>query len=87
MKKLVKGLLIFLCVFTVLAVLITYVSIKNTKEEFNLVVQNEKGIDLYGTYDQNDLIINELVEDYNGVEIKIPKIDGLKNSKVQDKVN
>lgn len=94
MKKLIIGLSIFLCIFSIGAISVTYLSIeeakgKNTLEDIVVdeSVVNEKGIDLYGTYDQNDLIINELVEEYNGVEIKIPKIEGLKNNKVQDKIN
>lgn len=103
MKKLIIGLLIFLCIFTVVAISVTYLSIENINEKNKLKIENsesdkeknteniyiktEKCIDLYGTYDQNDLMINELVEDYNGVKIKIPKIEGLKNNKVQDKIN
>ena len=84
MKKLIKGLLIFVCVFMIVAFGITYISILNTRSK--VILGNEKGIDLYGTYDQNDLLINELVENYNGVDIKIPKIDGLKDTNIQNKV-
>lgn len=85
MKKLIKGLLIFICIFMIGAFGITYIFILNTRPK--VILGNEKGIDLYGTYDQNDLLINELVENYNGVDIKIPKIDGLKDTNIQNKVN
>jgi len=81
LKKLIRILLIFLGVFTVLSLLITYFAITKTNNRV------EKGIDLYGTYDQNDLLINELVETYKDVEIKIPKIDGLKDSNVEKLIN
>lgn len=88
MKKLLKGLAVFLCAFTMLSGIITYVLILNTSNQANEVYsEKEQGIDLYGTYDQNDLIINDLVEKYNGVEIKIPKLEGLKDKSIQDKVN
>ncbi len=47
----------------------------------------EEGIDLYGTYDQNDLLIDAICETHNEVEINIPYISGLKNTAVQDKIN
>lgn len=48
----------------------------------------ETGIDLYGTYDQNDLFIDEIVQPLNDdEEIKIPVIKGLKDTSVQDKIN
>lgn len=47
----------------------------------------ETGIDLYGTYDKNDLLIDSITESYNDVEINIPVIKGLKDESVQDKIN
>jgi len=82
MKKLLIGLVIFVCVFTLGAVGVTYLSIQRANEE-----RAEIGIDLYGTYDQNDLLVNDLVEMHHGVEVKIPVIEGLKDTKIQDKVN
>lgn len=49
--------------------------------------QVELGIDLYGTYAQNDLIINEIIEKYKGIEVEIPQIDGLKNKDIENKIN
>lgn len=48
---------------------------------------NEKTIDLIGTYSQNDLIIEEIAYDGTNNELKIPQIKGLKDKKVQEKVN
>lgn len=53
---------------------------------------SEKTIDLNGTYNENDLIIEEkIVEtlkvDGEDAEIKIPQINGLKNKTVENKVN
>lgn len=46
------------------------------------------GIDLYGTYNQNDLLVDETVKPLNEEdEIKIPVIKGLKDTAVQDKIN
>ncbi len=50
--------------------------------------QSLKGIDLCGTYDENDLFIDETISLLNEhEEIKIPVIKGLKDTKVQDKIN
>ena len=86
MKKLVIGLLVFLLSFALIAVGITYLSIQNANE-IEIVESNETGIDLYGTYDQNDLTINELKETYNDLEIEIPELQGLKNINIQNKIN
>ena len=82
MKKTIIGFLIFASI----AFGTTYFAIQNANK-VELVQSNETGIDLYGTYDQNDLIINELKETYNGVEIEIPELNGLKNAKIQNKIN
>ena len=48
----------------------------------------EQGIDLYGTYDENDLLIRtQLAFREDDVEIKIPQLDGLKNTEIQEKIN
>ncbi len=44
-------------------------------------------IDLYGTYDENDLLIEEFLLTKNDEELKIPQIKGLKKLSVQDKIN
>jgi len=86
LKKLIIGLLIFLIAFALIAVGITYLSIQNANK-IEIVESNKTGIDLYGTYNQNDLIINELKETYNGIEIEIPELSGLKSSNIQSKIN
>lgn len=95
MNKLIKGILIFLSVFTIVAVTTTYILIKNNTQ--NVVKENnnnqeikteaESGIDLYGMYNENDLLINELIETFSGEEIKIPQIEGLINTDIQSKIN
>lgn len=46
------------------------------------------GIDLYGIFDENDLFIDEIAEPLDGDdEIKIPVIKGLKDTKLQSKIN
>ena len=86
MNKTIKGAILFIVLFLVAAVGITYFSIQKANNGTGTVTA-EEGIDLYGTYDENDLLLEEVVETYNGIEIKIPKISGLKDKAVQDKVN
>ena len=47
----------------------------------------EKGIDLEGIYNQNDLLITTLEEKQEDIILEIPQIEGLKDVKVQDKIN
>lgn len=48
----------------------------------------EQGIDLYGTYDGNDLLIQTvLAPREDDIEIQIPQIEGLKDEEVQKKIN
>ncbi|MBP3594940.1 MAG: hypothetical protein J6J44_10460 [Lachnospiraceae bacterium] len=48
----------------------------------------EQGIDLYGTYDENDLMIQTLLAPRtDDIEIEIPQIEGLKDLEVQEKIN
>ena len=47
----------------------------------------EKTLDLDGTYNENDIIMNENLENYNGLTISVPQISGLKNKAVENKVN
>ena len=88
MSKTVKGAALFLILFFIAAVGVTYSSIQKAAEKDRAgAMQEETGIDLYGTYDENDLLVEEWIEDDNGVEIKIPQISGLKDKVVQDKIN
>ena len=93
MNKQVKIVLIVLVIFTLLSVGITYTLIKNSTSNVykentnNQEIDLERGIDLYGTYNENDLLINDLLETYSGEEIKIPQIEGLKNKQIEEKIN
>lgn len=44
-------------------------------------------IDLYGTYDQNDLLVNTLEIEYEGIVLELPQIEGLKDKAVQEQIN
>lgn len=62
----------------------------NVNDENNAVSQvKEKTINLNGTYDQNDLKIEEVTEhnEIIGSDIKYPQINGLKNKDVEKKIN
>ena len=105
MKKYVIIILIFAIVsFSITGVLI-YLKNNNVESSENIIslgneennensgeiiyANNEKTIDLYGTFDENDIEIERLEKKYDGVEdtIKIPQIRGLKNKEVEEKVN
>ena len=95
MNKQIKFILTFLSIFTLMAVGTTYMLITNNRQ--NVLNENndnqaiktevETGIDLYGMYNENDLVINDLLETYSGDEIKIPQIEGLKNIEIQKEIN
>lgn len=52
------------------------------------LIPAEQGIDIYGTYDENDLLIRtQLAFREDDVEIKIPQLEGLKNTEIQEKIN
>ena len=52
------------------------------------IAVTEQGIDLYGTYDENDVLIQTvLAPRQDDTEIKIPQLDGLKDLEVQAKIN
>ena len=93
LNKQVKIVLIVLVIFTLLSVGITYTLIKNSTSNVykennnNQEINIEKGIDLYGTYNENDLLINDLLETFSGEEIKIPQIEGIKNKQIEEKIN
>lgn len=92
---------IFVIVFAIIAVTFTSAMIQitnhgdnlsETKEslssgEIKIEDSNEKTLDLYGMYDENDLIIEESTIEISGKEIIIPEISGLKDKKVESKIN
>ena len=63
--------------------------VNEAQENESQYENNEKTIDLYATYSENDLLIEPksfLMEGYDGY-IDIPQISGLKNKDVQQKIN
>lgn len=93
MNRQIKFILVFLVIFTLTAVGFTYMLIQNNTQDVykennkEISSKQEAGIDLYGTYNENDLVINELYETFSGEEIKIPQINGLKNKQIEEKIN
>ena len=102
MFKTIKGKLIFVVIFSVICIIITSmlvmykrIDIKyDNSEEISKIEEtkanestNEKGIDLKGKYNQNDLKIIEKRVTKERVEITYFQIDGLKDQKIQDKIN
>ena len=100
MFKTTKAKIIFVTVFslicvTVTAILILYQNIEiEEKNEENMQdiskVTNEKdvpGIDLKGTYNQNDLKVEEKSVTQQKAEIRYLQISGLKNKAVENKIN
>ena len=100
MKKYIIIILIFAIVsFSITGVLI-YLKNNNVEVLENIMPFNkesgeenstndEKTIDLYGTFDENDIEIEKLEKKYDGLEktLKIPQIKGLKNKEVEEKIN
>lgn len=102
MFKTIKGKLIFVVIFSVICIIITSIlvmykridikydnseEIPKTEETKANESTNEKGIDLKGKYNQNDLKIVEKRVTKERVEITYFQIDGLKEQKIQDKIN
>ena len=95
MKQSIKWIALLL-VFTLLAVGVTYVCIQRALGEPLIkpkvdgpsdALIPEEGIDLDGTYDQNDLLFVEVIEVNGENELTYPQIDGLKNAEVETAVN
>ena len=104
MKKLFIGIVIFAVISVLVTGILINIKNKNLSGDNNIssgdntsdLINNidektEKTIDLYGTYNENDLIVEERKEIFKigneDVEIKIPKIKGLKDKTVENKVN
>lgn len=100
MFKTTKAKVIFVAIFSVIclivtAILIVYQSIEI--EEKNGEIPNEisketkekdvPGIDLKGTYNQNDLKIEEKSVTLEKIEIRYFQISGLKNKEIENKIN
>ncbi|MBR4111357.1 MAG: YARHG domain-containing protein [Clostridia bacterium] len=100
MKKIFIGIFIFAIIsFLITGTLITMKTGKfvvhtnefdaNNVENQNNDLKKEKTLDLYGTYDQNDLKVESVEERilYVATPIEIPTISGLKNKEVENKIN
>jgi len=86
MKKTIIFSAIFLSLFTAVAVGLTF-GLISADSFLPASGGREKGIDIYGTFDENDLLIEEIKEKRGKTEVVIPQISGLENKKVQEKVN
>ena len=104
MKKLFIGIVIFAVISVLVTGVLINIKNKNLNEDnsissgdkttdliINVEEEPEKTIDLYGTYNENDLIVEDRKEIFRiankDVEIEMPRIKGLKNKTVEDKVN
>lgn len=98
MFKTIKSRVIFVIVFCLICIAITTGAIiyKNIeidetegakKEEARLQEDTVKGVNLKGTYNQNDLSISEKRATKEKIEITFCQIDGLKDADMQNKIN
>lgn len=100
MFKTTKAKVIFVSIFSIICILITTILIlyKNIEIEDNGFNTNGKntetkiqkdveGINLKGTYNQNDLTLNKKKATREKVEISYLQIYGLKDKIIQDKIN
>lgn len=102
MFKTIKGKSIFVIIFSIVCIIATSIivmykriDIKDDNEEEisdnekteDTVSVEEKGIDLKGKYNQNDLKITEKRATKERVEITYFQIEGLKNQEIQNKIN
>lgn len=100
MFKTTKAKIIFVLIFSIICIIITSllivyqnIDIEEKSEEIVLETSKENigkdisGIDLKGTYNQNDLIIEEKSITQEKIEIRYLQIRGLKDKAVQDKIN
>lgn len=97
MFKTTKVKIIFVTIFSIICFTITTlliwyqnIDIAEREEIMQIKDTNEKdvpGIDLKGTYNQNDLKIEEKSITKEKVEIRYLQISGLKNKEVENKIN
>jgi len=100
MFKTTKAKIIFVIAFSLICVIVTAMIIvyqnieieekkeeqsQKTKEELN--EDNVQGIDLKGTYNQNDLRIEEKSVTQEKAEIRYFQISGLKDKNIENKIN
>ena len=97
MFKTTKAKVLFVTVFSIICVLVTAMLIlyqnidieEKTIQEIpkQSIEKDVPGIDLKGTYNQNDLKIEEKSITQEKVEIRYAQINGLKDKKVEEKIN
>lgn len=100
MFKTTKAKVIFVAIFSIIclivtAMLIVYQNIEiegKNGEVSNQISKETKekdvpGIDLKGTYNQNDLVIEEKSVTLEKIEIRYFQISGLKNKELENKIN
>ena len=100
MFKTTKAKVIFVTIFSIIclsvtAILILYHNIEIEDKNETIIDEvskqiNEKdvsGIDLKGTYNQNDLNVEERLITQEKAEIRYLQISGLKNKNIENKIN
>ena len=97
MFKTTKGKVIFVMIFCIICITITLGTViyKNIEIDDDIAQENNEnesqknvnGIDLKGTYNQNDLTIKEKRATKDKVEITYCQISGLNNNVIQNNIN
>ena len=98
MFKTTKAKIIFVTIFSIICIIITFLLIiydnieikekeEETKQEELVTEKDVQGVDYNGKYNQNDLIINEENYSEDKIEILYHQIDGLKNKTIQNSIN
>ncbi len=84
-----KKLLLIVLAFTIISISLTGILILVKNNSNNSIWKNsEKTIDLYGTFDENDITFEKLSKTVNsGENIQIPQIKGLKDKQIENKIN
>lgn len=99
MFKTTKAKVIFVAIFSIICLVVTTILIvyQNIEIEENEEIVDGKsknteekdvpGIDLKGTYNQNNLVIEEKSVTLEKIEIRYLQISGLKNKDIENKIN
>ena len=98
MFKTIKSKVIFVTIFSIICICITlglimYKNIEIDEEYQTENINNQistkdvQGIDVQGTYNQNDLIIKNKKATKDKIEISYCQISGLKNKEIENKIN
>lgn len=75
-------------ILSMLMILIIFTGCAGESDKVNNEeVLTEKGIDLEGTYNQNDLAITTIEKKTGNIVAEIPQIKGLINQEIQEKIN